>query len=67
MGGVEAAGTHVAEHEVGQCAARIGAVENERAARVARLFKSHGTPGDVGSHTEEVLAHLPRQAVVELQ
>ena len=64
---IQAAGLNIAEHEVGQSAAGIGAVEYEGAARIARLFESDAAAGDVGAEPEEVLALLPEDRIGELK
>ena len=67
VGRVQAAGLHVAEEEVGERAAGVRAVEGERTARVARLFKGDAAARDVDAEAQEVLSPLPRERVGELE
>ena len=60
--GIDAVAANIAEHEIGQRAAGVGAVEAEAAARGARLLEGDAAAVDIGAELQEVPALLPGDA-----
>ena len=63
---IDAGGFHVAEHEIGQRAAGVRAIEAEAAARRPGLLEGDVALGDIGAEFQEVLSVLPGERIDEL-